>query len=153
MRLKRIVSGGQSGVDRAALDVAMRLGFGCGGWCPRGRLSEDGSIPMNYPLKETPTPAYAERTEWNARDSDGTLVLTWGPPANGTAFTVDMAHKHGRPVLVIDLDRRAANLDEVHTWLLENGIRTLNVAGPRESKCPGIYEDASAFLEALLSRL
>jgi hypothetical protein len=131
----------------------MRFGFGCGGWCPRGRLAEDGPIPMNYPLKETPSSVYAERTEWNVRDSDGTLVLTWGPPVNGTAFTVDMTRKHGRPVLVIDLETRDANLDEVITWLLENGIHTLNVAGPRESKCPGIYEDASAFLEALLSRL
>ncbi|HNV20653.1 MAG: molybdenum cofactor carrier [Candidatus Hydrogenedentes bacterium] len=153
MQIRRVVTGGQTGVDRAALDVAMRLGIGCGGWCPRGRLAEDGPLPANYPLKETPTPVYAERTEWNVRDSDGTLVLTWGPPADGTAFTVDMARKHGRPVLVIDLEAREARFEQVHTWLLENGIRTLNVAGPRESKCPGIYEDASAFLEALLSRL
>ncbi|MFO7975877.1 MAG: putative molybdenum carrier protein, partial [Candidatus Hydrogenedentota bacterium] len=72
MQIRRIVSGGQTGVDRAALDVAHRLGIGCGGWCPKGRFAEDGPFSRNYPLKETPNPVYAERTEWNVRDSDGT---------------------------------------------------------------------------------
>lgn len=151
MQIRRIISGGQTGVDRAALDVALRLGIGCGGWCPKGRFAEDGILSPNYPLKETPTPTYAERTEWNVRDSDGTLVLTWGPPADGTAFTVDMTRKHNRPVLIVDLETKDNNPHHVETWLLENRIRTLNVAGPRESKCPGIYQDASAFLEAFLS--
>ncbi len=152
MQVSCIVSGGQTGVDRAALDVALRLGIGCGGWCPKGRFAEDGVLSSNYPLKETPNPVYAERTEWNVRDSDGTLILTWGPPANGTAFTADMARKHNKPVLIIDLETKESSPQQVETWVLENGIRTLNVAGPRESKCPGIYQDASAFLEVLLSR-
>ncbi|MEA3364679.1 MAG: putative molybdenum carrier protein [Candidatus Hydrogenedentes bacterium] len=151
MPINRVISGGQTGVDRAALDVALRLGIGCGGWCPKGRFAEDGVLPPNYPLKETPTPVYAERTEWNVRDADGTLVLTWGPPTEGTAFTVDMARKHNKPVLIVDLETKKSGPEHVEKWLLENRIRTLNVAGPRESKCPGIYQDASAFLETLLS--
>jgi len=151
MQIRRIISGGQTGVDRAALDVAMRLGIGCGGWCPKGRLAEDGPLSSTYPLKETPAAVYAERTEWNARDSDGTLVLTWGSPTEGTAFTVDMARKHNKPVLVVDLEGKDSTLKQVDAWIRENRICTLNVAGPRETKCPGIYQDASAFLEALLS--
>ena len=139
-------------MDRAALDVALLLGIGCGGWCPKGRLAEDGPLSRNYPLKETPSPAYAERTEWNVRDSDATLVLTWGPPANGTAFTIDMTRKHGKPVLVLDLETKDTTPEQVEQWLAENRVHTLNVAGPRESKCPGIYHDAFAFLEALFSR-
>lgn len=81
--IAEIRSGGQTGVDRAALNVAIRLGIPCGGWCPQGRLAEDGRIPLCYPLRETPTAEYAERTMWNVRDSDGTLILTWGEPAGG----------------------------------------------------------------------
>jgi len=152
MPIRRIVSGGQTGVDRAALDVAMVLGIGCGGWCPKGRLAEDGPLSRNYPLKETPSSLYAERTEWNVRDSDATLVLTWGPPADGTAFTIDMTRKHGKPVRVVDLETKDTTPEQVEQWLAENRVYTLNVAGPRESKCPGIYHDACAFLEALFSR-
>src|SRR6266571_9073801 len=84
MVVSKIVSGGQTGVDRAALDVALELGIPCGGWCPRGRRAEDGIIPERYPLIETPTTAYPQRTERNVRDSDGTLVLTVGRADGGT---------------------------------------------------------------------
>ncbi|HIJ66019.1 MAG TPA: molybdenum cofactor carrier [Candidatus Hydrogenedentes bacterium] len=145
----RIVSGGQTGVDRAALDVALELGVPCGGWCPKGRLAEDGPLPARYPLDETPTAEYAERTAWNVRDSDGTLILTWGPPTDGTAFTEYVAHEKGKPCLVVDLMENA-DVREARAWLKANRIRVLNVAGPRASKCPGLYEDACAFLKALL---
>ena len=87
MRVERIVSGGQTGVDRAALDVAIELGVPCGGWCPRGRKAEDGPIAARYPLRETNSVSYRVRTERNVRESDGVLILTWGPPREGTALT------------------------------------------------------------------
>lgn len=149
MSVRRIVSGGQSGVDRAALDIAFELGIPCGGWCPRGRLAEDGPIPPAYPLRETPSPDYAERTAWNVRDSGGTLVLTVGPPADGTAFTVTCASEWGKPCLVIDLSD-PAGLEQAQAWLDHHAIEVLNVAGPRASKTPHIYETAKAFLRSLL---
>ncbi len=147
--IKRIVSGGQTGVDRAALDVALRLGVPCRGWCPKGRLAEDGPLPLVYPLKETPTSDYAERTKWNVRDSDGTLVLTWRAPANGTLLTVELARGFRKPCLIIDL-MEGGSPEDVLSWAEKNGVRVMNVAGPREGKCPGIYEDAVGFLELVL---
>ena len=147
--IARIVSGGQSGVDRAALDVALALGLPCGGWCPRGRLAEDGVIPPRYPLRETPSAEYAQRTEWNVRDSDGTLVLKRGRAGGGTAFTIATARRLRRPLLVLDLARRPLP-QALGRWAAEHHLRTLNVAGPRESQRPGAYEAARRFLlEAL----
>lgn len=149
--LKRVVSGGQTGVDRAALDAAARLGIPTGGWCPKGRRAEDGPIPASYPLAETPSADYAQRTEWNVRGSDGTLVLTAGPLRGGTAFTLELARERGRPTLVLDLGEEPdpARLAE---FVRAHGLRRLNVAGPRESLSPGIYERALRFLlEALTS--
>lgn len=146
--MRRVVSGGQTGVDRAALDVALRLGIPCGGWCPKGRLAEDGPIDYRYPLKETPSSKYEERTIWNVRDSDGTLILTWGPPTNGTAFTVQVAEELGKPYLITDF-LEEESIEEVLGWLETHAIKTLNVAGPRASKIPDIYEEAVAFLESL----
>ncbi len=152
MTVRRIVSGGQTGVDRAALDVARALGIACGGWCPRGRRAEDGRIPDRYPLRETESRDYATRTRLNVRDSDATLVLTRGAPTGGTRLTVDVAVFAGRPVLVIDLDGdREAGLDAARRWLAETPVRTLNVAGPRESTAPGIYAEAADFLRRLLA--
>lgn len=147
--LAKVVSGGQTGVDRAALDVAMTLGFRCGGWIPRGRRTEDGPLPQHYPLRETPSSAYEVRTRLNVRDSDGTLILTRGRPSGGTALA--MARELARPTRVIDLDD-PPDPGEVRQWLIAHRIRVLNVAGPRRSSHPGIYEEASAFLFALLRR-
>lgn len=144
-----IISGGQTGVDRAALDVALELGLTCSGWCPKGRRAEDGPIPDKYPLKETPSADYLQRTEWNVRDSDGTLILTLGKPTGGTARTVEFARKHGRPCLVVELSHPAEALT-VKTWLGKNKIQILNVAGPRASKHPEVYELAMAFLKLAL---
>lgn len=143
--LTRIISGGQSGVDRAALDAARAMAIPCGGWCPRGRRAEDGPIDPAYPLVETPADDYAQRTEWNVRDADGTLVLTRGDPTQGTAFTIELARRLSRPCLVLDLDR-PPDEGSVRAWLRDHHIAVVNVAGPRETKCPGIYRDAFAFL-------
>ncbi len=148
-RVKKIVSGGQSGVDRAALDVALSLEIPCGGWCPRDRYAEDGRIAERYPLAETPSGETAQRTEWNVRDSDGTLVLTRGEPSGGTAFTIRCAKALGRPILVVDF-ALARDPEAALSWVRRNRIEILNVAGPRESKCPGIYGEASAFLRTIL---
>jgi hypothetical protein len=147
---RRIVSGGQTGVDRAALDVALALGIDCGGWCPRGRRAEDGPIPERYPLHETPTSRYEERTEGNVRDSDGTLILTRGEPSGGTALTLDLALRSGRPLHVADLDAGATAM-AARAWIERNRIDVLNVAGPRESGAPGIYVAAKGFLEQLFA--
>ncbi|HVN75655.1 MAG TPA: putative molybdenum carrier protein [Thermoanaerobaculaceae bacterium] len=147
--VRRLVSGGQTGVDRAALDAAISLGIPCGGWCPRGRRAEAAPIPDRYPLQETPTAAYPERTAWNVRDSDGTLVLTRGAPRGGTALTVRLARRARKPVLVVDLDVGGVRGD-VEAWLAHEAIGTLNVAGPRESEAPGIHAQALAFLVGLL---
>lgn len=148
--IERVVSGGQTGVDRAALNVAEELGLECGGWCPAGRLAEDGTIPERYPLIETPSAEYEERTEWNVRDSDGTLILTIGEPTGGTAHTIECAQAQAKPYLVLDLATMDTT-DAVREWLETNRIRTLNVAGPRESKAPGIEFRAARYLRSLLA--
>lgn len=150
--IERVVSGGQTGVDRAALDAALQLALPCGGWCPQGRRAEDGSVPDAYPMRETATADYAERTELNIRDSDGTLILSRLPLTGGTALTRRMARKLGRPLLVIDLWQLPL-VDPVEPWLDAHRIRILNVAGPRESQQPGIHARALEYLTALLIRL
>jgi hypothetical protein len=150
MTVVKVISGGQTGVDRAALDTALELGLSCGGWCPQGRLAEDGMIPPYYPIQETPSADYPQRTEWNVRDSDGTLVLTKGSPTGGTAFTVEVAARLDRPCLIIDL-ADPPDISVVRTWVTDHDIRILNIAGPRESIFAGIYEDAKHFLHALLA--
>lgn len=147
-----VISGGQTGVDRAALDVALALRLPCAGWCPRGRRAEDGPLPARYPLREMDSPDYPSRTERNVLDADATLILNRGTLAGGTAYTVRMAEKHGKPHLVVDLDA-ADTLDPatVVAWLRKERIDTLNIAGPRESGRPGIYAQASGFLRELLA--
>ena len=144
------MSGAQTGVDRAALDVALALGLGCGGWVPRGRRSEDGRVPARYPVKETDSDDYAVRTRLNVRDSDGTLIVTRGAPTGGTALTIHFARELGRPWLVVDLDRDA-DPEPARDWLRANRVGVLNVAGPRESTIPGITSDATDFLTTLLA--
>ena len=143
----QIVSGGQTGVDLAALDVAIELGMPHGGWCPRGRRFERGRIPDQYCLRETESANYRVRTEQNVVDSDGTLVLYRGSLTGGTAFTVRMAMKHARPCLQLDLD---ADPDpaRLQVWIDEQALLRLNVAGPRESTSPGIHDQAHRFLQA-----
>ena len=146
--IEKIVSGGQTGVDRAALDVALELGIFCGGWCPQGRLAEDGPIDKRYPLQETTSEDYSQRTKQNVRDSDGTLILTVGESTGGTALTRTHAETIGKPCLVIDLNRKPTAAT-VHDWIQTHSIQILNVAGPRASQQPEIYEKATQFLTAL----
>lgn len=145
------MSGGQTGVDRGALDAALEAGFPCGGWCPRGRRAEDGTIDSRYPLAETPTEDYRERTEWNVRDADGTLILGVAPLSGGTARTADLAQTLGKPCLVAAPDGGPDAIARVLEWVLEHGIRVLNVAGPRESGRPGIGATARVFVGALIA--
>jgi hypothetical protein len=149
IRPKLIVSGGQTGVDRAALDAAAEVGVKAGGWCPRGRLAEDGRIPDRYPVRETDSSSYAVRTERNVLDSDATLVLCSGRPAGGTALTIELARRHGKPVLVADPNEEKS-VENVRSWLKRNEVAVLNVAGPRESAVPGIGKLARAWLIDLL---
>lgn len=147
----KIVSGGQTGVDRAALDVAIKLGIAHGGWVPKGRVTEDGPLPEAYRMRETASAVYSERTEKNVIDSDGTLIISRGDLTGGSEVTRGMALTHGRPWLHVDLNRTSAFASAVRItrWLSEHGIRTLNVAGPRASKDPRIYRDALALLESV----
>jgi hypothetical protein len=150
MVVQRVVSGGQTGVDRAALDAAIDLGLPHGGWCPRGRLAEDGRISRRYRLKETSASEYWVRTEQNVVDSDGTLILYRGELSGGTHLTHRMAIKHGRPVLLIDLENDP-DPHEVRTWIDTERISVLNVAGPRESSAAGIARQSREFLRQVLS--
>lgn len=141
----KIVSGGQTGVDRAALDAAIALGLDHGGWCPRGRLAEDGRIPDRYRLNETDSPEYRDRTEQNVLDSDATLILCRGQLSGGTELTLHLVRHHGRAHLVVDLDEPPSPR-EVRHWLQAHRVQVLNVAGPRESQSPGIAAAAREFL-------
>jgi hypothetical protein len=150
---QRIISGGQTGVDRAALDVAIALGLPHGGWCPPQRQAEDGRLADCYLLEETPPaiPGQTEaevnavRTAWNVRDSQGTLVLTCDPPAGGTALTIEWANRLGKPCLLVNLPANPTAAT-VQAWAQAHQIAILNVAGPREGESPGIYAQAAAFL-------
>ena len=145
----KIVSGGQTGVDRAALDVTLELGMECGGWCPAGRWAEDGPIDARYPLRETPSDDPSQRTEWNVRDSDATLILTTDAASPGTELAREVARRLGKSVYTF----HAGSPEDVgmfRRWLQVANVRTLNVAGPRESESPGIYDEANRILRALL---
>lgn len=143
--IMRILSGGQTGVDRAALDTALELGIPCGGWCPRGRRAEDGRIPAHYPLRELDCERYRDRTERNVLDADGTLILIRGVMDGGTALTARWAARNSKPNIIIDL-QHPPGTEFIYGWMAENRIKLLNVAGPRESKQRGIYAQAKEFL-------
>jgi len=146
-----VISGGQTGVDRAALDAALGLGLSIAGWCPRGRLAEDGPLPARYPLTETDSSGYVQRTGRNVRDACATLILCRGKLSRGTGRTALCARRIGRPLLVARLGE--ADRLEVVRWIRMTGAVRLNVAGPRESLQPGIYAQARAFLEEVFALL
>jgi Circularly permutated YpsA SLOG family len=153
VRVREIWSGGQTGVDRAALDAARELRLPIGGWVPRGRRAEDGAIPDMYPgLRETASDDYAVRTASNVRDCDATLIVCRGPLEGGSALTRDEALRLEKPCLVLDLSAFPANaaVETARAWLDGLDGSRLNVAGPRESAAPGIYDDARALLVRLL---
>jgi hypothetical protein len=148
-----IVSGAQTGADRAALDAAIACGVAFTGWVPRGRAAEDGDIPVHYAgLREAASAEPAIRTELNVRDSDGTLIISHGELRGGSRHTLDVAHRLGRPVLHLDLDRldTDAAVAVAAKWVAAHAIRCLNVAGPRASADPHIYAATFAVVSALL---
>ena len=138
----KIISGGQTGADRAALDAAIELGVPHGGWLARGRKAEDGTVPDSYNLRELASPKYRDRTEKNILDSDGTLIVSYGPLTGGSALTEALAIRHDRPCLhlnMADISPEEAGV-ALENWLKKNSIITLNVAGPRASGEPRIYD-------------
>jgi hypothetical protein len=150
--LSKIISGGQTGVDRGALDAALEASFPCGGWCPRGRRAEDGRIPDRYPMDEMPVPDYPSRTRRNVLDSDATLIVLFGAPSGGTLETLRVAERHGKPVLTLDAAAKPVKSAAVEAaaFIDQNAIGTLNVAGPRESTQPGAAVYARALVSAVL---
>lgn len=147
----KILSGGQTGADRAALDAAIDLGLPLAGWLPRGRKTEDGPLPPRYALREMDSDSYRDRTEKNIIDSDGTLIVSFGPPTGGSALTEALALKHDRPCLVLDLEQLhlPAAVRALEKWIRQYTIRTMNVAGPRASGEPRIYEAVRRLLLAV----
>lgn len=157
MPIEKVISGGQTGVDRAALDAAIELNIPHGGWCPAGRRAEDGRIPDKYQLRETESWKYTERTERNVIDSDGTLVLFRDKPTGGTAFTVRMINQHAKPFYLVDLSQQLLDAqtirDDIVDWALEHRVKILNVAGPRHRTDPELCDRAREFLKSLFLRM
>jgi hypothetical protein len=149
-----IISGGQTGVDRAALDAALAAGAPCGGWCPAARKAEDGVIPERYPLTEHKSASYAARTRQNVVDSDATLTISFGPPQGGTAKTVYFCRRQHKPHLVIDASTTSVDsaLLRVTAFVRECKPQRLNVAGPRASAEPRAYDYAYALVSRLLEQ-
>ena len=150
--LKKIISGGQSGVDRAALDVALKYNISCGGWCPKGRRAEDGPIEERYPLQEAEDEKYETRTRLNVLSSDATLILFQTVPDKGTILTKELTKVYAKPLLEVDLKESwKYTLQKTMGWLENHQVKTLNIAGPRESNSPGVYSTAFRFLERLVT--
>ncbi|NBC27568.1 MAG: hypothetical protein GVY08_11955 [Bacteroidetes bacterium] len=151
--IEKIISGGQTGADRAALDVALSIGYDCGGWIPKGRLAEDGIIPNSYPnLKEASDERPETRTKLNVRNSDATLILSHGPLFGGSKYTKQIADELGKPSIHIDLDHFTTNqaVAKIREWISKVEPRILNIAGPRANDDPRIYKETYSILEVLL---
>jgi len=144
-----IVSGGQTGVDRAALDTALQFNINCGGWCPKGRLAEDGIIPKKYHLKEIDSSDYTIRTKLNVTDTDGTLILHIETPDKGTNQTMEYC-KVMKKAFFIQVLTEKYEINQLSLWIKQNKILRLNIAGPRESNAPGIYLKTVEYLSEVL---
>jgi len=149
----KIISGGQTGVDRAALDVALKSGIECGGWCPTGRLDEFRRIPNQYPLQELEVGGFTERTLQNVKDSDGTVIIYPGKLSGGTDQTVRFCVEQQRPRELIDASKVSAEdaATLISDFVRKHKIEILNVAGPRQSEWPEGYDYASRVLEIFLA--
>jgi hypothetical protein len=150
----KIISGGQTGADRAALDWAIAEGVEHGGWCPKGRLAADGPLDEKYKLSETESDGYRQRTKRNVADSDATLILNLGVLDGGTHQTLRFAQTLRKPHLVIQLDEPDFErcVQALCLWLSVHAPNRLNVAGPREEKRPGIYRATCLLLARVLSK-
>jgi len=145
--VEKIISGGQTGADRAGLDAALALGIPIGGWCPKGRRSGDGPIDDKYPLIEMKSRAYPPRTEKNVTESDGTVILTLQGMGRGSALTMHFAKKHEKPWFWAELGKPTWPTQEFADWLNEKDIKILNVAGSAEATSVGIYRRVRLFLD------
>lgn len=151
-----VISGGQTGVDRAAFDVALARGLTIGGWVPKGRVDETGPIASKYPnLQESDREDPAVRTALNVRDSDGTLMISRGPLLGGSCRAVESAQKLSRPLMLLDLSQDTVPncINKAVSWIRINQIKRLNVGGPRESEDAEIYEYTILIMTGILSRL
>jgi hypothetical protein len=155
MKSLKVISGGQTGVDRAALDVAIKHRIECGGWCPAGRLDEFGRIPDRYPLQELECGGFTERTFQNVKDSDGTVIIYTGNLSGGTEQTVRFCQELQRPHQVIDASKISATdaAKLISDFVRNNKIGILNVAGPRQSEWPEGYEYAFRALDRFLKSI
>ena len=154
MTLHRIVSGGQTGADRAALDVSLKLGFPCGGWCPADRQADDGPLPPTYPLTELASGGYRQRTIRNVKESDGTVLFFFASPVGGTELTLKTCIRLTKPHLLVDASdvppsQAAATLLK---FTQQESIGVLNVAGPSERRTPGTYSYVREVIQMLLER-
>ena len=149
--IDKIVSGGQTGSDRAGLDWAIAQGIAHGGWCPQGRLASDGVLPAHYLLQETESAGYRQRTKRNVQDSDGTLIVNRGELTGGTLLTQQLARNLGKPCHVVAAENGVSDEAAIAVlqWLTDHGIRILNIAGPRESKQAGIYAQTRQILDSI----
>jgi hypothetical protein len=152
--LRKIISGGQTGADVAGLDVAIKHGIPHGGAIPKGRLTENGSLPEKYVLQEMTTKSYPKRTEKNVLDSDGTVILTHGILVGGSLLTQKKAIQHKKPVIHLDMNKVTVEkgADLLHDFIENNGIEILNVAGSRASKDPDICTKTSQVLERCIMK-
>jgi hypothetical protein len=150
--IKKIISGGQTGADQGALDAAIKYSLPHGGWVPKGRLTENGPLPDEYKLKEMPTKNYPDRTDKIVLASVGTFFISLGKLTDVSKLTKKFAQKHKRPYLHIDLDKTPAFIaaSEINNWVIKHGIEILNVAGPRASKDPKIYEDTTYIIQGVI---
>jgi hypothetical protein len=157
MKIAKIVSGGQTGADRGGLDAAIWCEISYGGWVPKGRRAEDDVIPHKYEgLKESGSAEYVARTEANVVESDATLVFCFGLPTGGSKKTVDFARKHGKPCLAVDLvEDKGETLERICAYIsgLADKSGVVNVAGSRESKCPGLERSVGEVMTEVISRV
>lgn len=155
MICSKIISGGQTGVDRGALDACLQNDFPCGGWCPAGRLAEDGEIPEQYPLQETWNSNYDERTRLNVRDSDATVIIYEHKLKGGTQLTYQTAQEKEKPVFLFKMSPFLIDelLEQLYHFLKINEVETLNVAGPRESQWTGAYEQSLLIISKLIHKI
>jgi len=153
--LNKIISGGQTGADRAGLDIALDKGILHGGWIPKGRKTEDGTLPERYHLQEMTTTSYPKRTEKNILDSDGTIIISHGNLTGGSLLTLKLARQHNKPFIHIDLTENSITKSAEHLtrWIIANEIKTLNVAGSRASKDHEIYNKTKEVLKIAIESL
>lgn len=152
MNINKIISGGQTGADIAGVDAAIECGVPYGGWLPKGRKCENGTVSITYTeFKELVRGGYPKRTEQNVIDSDGTVIFSHGKLTTGSALTARLCKQHHRPFFYMNLDIEADYPKQLRDWSIEWDIKSLNVAGSRESKHPGIYDQVKTIMRAVLT--